>query len=52
MIHAFITNIVEFNAMRYKKQYYHSPQVLVSRQTGNSIERDNFTVAYFSKSYS
>ena len=34
-----IANIVNFNAMRYKKQYNDSSHVLVSRQTGNSIEK-------------
>ena len=38
--------------MRYKKQYKNSPQVLVSRQTGNSIERDNFSAMYLLNSYS
>ena len=32
-----IANIVDFNAIRYKKQYNDSPQVLVRRQTGNYI---------------
>ena len=41
-----IANIVDFNAMRYKKQCNDLPQVLVSRQTGNSIERDNFSAMY------
>ena len=43
-----IANIVEFDAMRYKKQYNDSPQVLVSRRTGNSIQRDNFSAMYLS----
>ena len=47
-----IADIVDFNAMRNKKQYNDSPQVLVSRQAGNSIERDNFSAMYLSNSYS
>ena len=47
-----IENIVDFNAMRYKKQYSNSPQVLVSCQTGNSIEKDNFSAMYLSNNYS
>ena len=47
-----IANILYFNAMRYKKQYNDSPQLLVSCQIGNSIERDNFSAVYLSNSYS
>ena len=47
-----IANILDFNAMRYKKQYNDSLLVLVSRQTGNSIERDNFSAMYLSENYS
>ena len=47
-----IANVVDFNAMRYKKQYDDSPQVLISRQTGNSLERDNFFAMYHLKNYS
>ena len=47
-----ILNIVDFKAMRYKKQYNDSRQVLVSRQIGNSIEKDNFSAMYLSNSYS
>ena len=43
-----VANIVDFNAMRYKKEYNDLPQVLVSRQTSNSIERDNFSAMYVS----
>ena len=39
-------NIVDFNVMRYKKQYNDSPQVVVNRQTGNSIEKENFSAMY------
>ena len=47
-----IANIIDFNAMRYKKQHQNSPQILVSRQTGNSIERDNFSYMSLPNSYS
>ena len=46
-----ITNMLDFDEMRYKKQYNDSPQVLVSRQTSNSIERDNFSATYLTNSY-
>ena len=52
MIIVNIANIVDFNAMRYKKQYNDSPQVFVSRQLGNFIERDNFSAMFLSNSYS
>ena len=38
--------------MRYKKQYNDSSQVLVSCETGNSIERGNLFATYLSSSYS
>ena len=47
-----IANIVDFNALRYKKQYNDSPKVLVTRQNGNSMERDNFSAIHLSNSYS
>ena len=47
-----IQNIVDFNAIRYKKQYNGSPQLLISRQTGNSIEKDKSLAMYLSNSYS
>ena len=47
-----IANIVDFNAMRYKNQCNDSPQVLVSRQTSNSIERENFSAMYLLSRYS
>ena len=47
-----IASIVDFNAMRSKKQYNDSPQILASRQTDNSIERDDFSAMYLSSSYS
>ena len=34
-----IANVVTFNAMRYKKQYNDSPQVLVGRRTRNHSVR-------------
>ena len=46
-----IANIVDFNAMKYKKQYNVSPQILVTYQTGNSIERHNFTGLYLFYTY-
>ena len=33
-----IANIGDFNAMGYRKQYNDTSQVLISRQTGNSVE--------------
>ena len=39
-----ISNTVDFNAMRYKTQYNDSSHVLASRETSNSIKRDNFSV--------
>ena len=47
-----IVNILDLNAITYKKQYNDSHQVLVSRQTHNSIGRDNLSVMYPSNSYS
>ena len=47
-----IANIVDLNEMRYKKQNNDSPQVRVSRQSGNSIERANFSAMYLSNNYS
>ena len=46
-----IANILDFNAMRYKKPYNDLPQVLIIRQTGNSIKRDIFSAMYRSNSY-
>ena len=40
------------NSLSLVKQCNDSPQVLVSRQTGNSIERDNFSAMYLSNCYS
>ena len=42
-------NIVDFNVMRYKKYYSDLPQVLGSRQNGNSIERNTFLDMHFEK---
>ena len=46
-----ILNIVDFDSIKYKKQYSDSPQVRVNHQIDNSIERDNFSAMYLSNSY-
>ena len=41
-----MANLGDFNAIRYKKHYNNKPQVLVIRQTVNSMEGDNLSAMY------